>query len=91
MDTKKAASELVELLGGKENVVSATHCATRLRIVLQDDDKPDKQAIEEIEGVKGVFSASGQFQVIFGTGLVNKVYADFAEITGVGVKGFGRG
>lgn len=86
MDTKKAASELVELLGGKENVVSATHCATRLRLVLHDDNKPDKQAIEEIEGVKGVFSASGQFQVIFGTGLVNKVYADFAEITGVGAK-----
>lgn len=86
MDTKKVASELVELLGGKDNVVSATHCATRLRIVLNDDDKPNKQEIEELDGVKGVFSASGQFQVIFGTGLVNKVFTEFASITGVGAK-----
>ncbi|WP_017725905.1 sucrose-specific PTS transporter subunit IIBC [Halalkalibacterium ligniniphilum] len=84
MDTKKVASELVELIGGKDNIVSAAHCATRLRIVLKDDDKPDKQAIEELDGVKGVFNASGQFQVIFGTGLVNKVYAEFAPLAGVG-------
>lgn len=86
MDTKKIASELVELLGGKGNVISATHCATRLRLVLQDDEKPNKQAIEDLEGVKGVFLAAGQFQVIFGTGLVNKIYAEFAEKTGVGSK-----
>ncbi|WP_332694372.1 sucrose-specific PTS transporter subunit IIBC [Halalkalibacter lacteus] len=86
MDLNKVASELVELLGGKDNVVSVTHCATRLRVVLHDDSKPNKLAIEDLEGVKGVFSASGQFQVIFGTGLVNKVYAEFAHITGVGAK-----
>ncbi|ADC49526.1 MULTISPECIES: sucrose-specific PTS transporter subunit IIBC [Alkalihalophilus] len=86
MDTKKVAHELVDLLGGADNVVSATHCATRLRIVLNDDDKPDKSQIEELDGVKGVFKASGQYQVIFGTGLVNKVYAEFAELTGLGTK-----
>ncbi|WP_088104495.1 sucrose-specific PTS transporter subunit IIBC [Halalkalibacter urbisdiaboli] len=84
MDTKKVATELIELLGGKENIMSAAHCATRLRIVLHDDEKPNKQEIEEIEGVKGVFQAAGQFQVILGTGLVNRVYGDFAKLAGLG-------
>ncbi|WP_186365099.1 PTS transporter subunit EIIB, partial [Siminovitchia fortis] len=67
MDYQKTAKELTSLLGGKENVISATHCATRLRLVVNNEDLIDKEAIEELEGVKGAFSSSGQFQVIFGT------------------------
>ncbi|WLR42397.1 sucrose-specific PTS transporter subunit IIBC [Bacillus carboniphilus] len=83
MDVKQIASQLVPLLGGKENIVSAAHCATRLRLVLKEDDKVDKKAIENLDGVKGAFASSGQFQVIFGTGLVNKVYAEFVKEAGL--------
>ncbi|BBP93068.1 hypothetical protein BsIDN1_66860 [Bacillus safensis] len=83
MDYQKTAKELTKLLGGKENVISATHCATRLRLVVKNEDLIDKEAIEELEGVKGAFSSSGQFQVIFGTGSVNKVYEPFARETGL--------
>ncbi|MBU8905307.1 sucrose-specific PTS transporter subunit IIBC [Desertibacillus haloalkaliphilus] len=83
MDPKESAKQLLPLLGGKENIVSATHCATRLRIVLADDDKADKKEIEKIDGVKGAFLSSGQFQIIFGTGMVNKVFAEFAGLAGI--------
>lgn len=83
MDYQKTAKELTTLLGGKENVISATHCATRLRLVMKDEALIDKDAIEELEGVKGAFSSSGQFQIIFGTGSVNKVYEPFARETGL--------
>lgn len=83
MEAKDIAKKLLPLLGGKENIVSATHCATRLRLVLKDDDQAKKEEIEDIEGVKGAFLSSGQFQIIFGTGAVNKVYAAFAEEAGL--------
>lgn len=83
MNYKAAANEVFERSGGKENLVSAAHCATRLRLVLVDEKKCDKKAIEDIEGVKGVFSASGQLQIIFGTGTVNKVYEEFLPIAGI--------
>ncbi|WP_209123771.1 sucrose-specific PTS transporter subunit IIBC [Alkalihalobacillus sp. BA299] len=83
MNHKEVALQLIPLLGGRDNIVSATHCATRLRIVLQDDSKAQKAEIEELEGVKGAFLSSGQFQIIFGTGVVNKVYAPFAEEVGL--------
>ncbi|PSL44530.1 PTS system sucrose-specific IIB component (Glc family) /PTS system sucrose-specific IIC component (Glc family) [Salsuginibacillus halophilus] len=82
MDHAKVGKQLVELVGGKENVVSATHCATRLRLVLHDDEKADKSAIEKLDGVKGAFASSGQYQVILGTGDVNKVYRYFADEIG---------
>lgn len=85
MDYKKSAQEVMKHIGGKENVVSAAHCATRLRLVIADNSKMDTEAVENVEGVKGVFEASGQLQIIFGTGTVNKVYEEFialAEITG---------
>ena len=66
MDYRKAAEEIYEKVGKKENLVSAAHCATRLRLVLADNDKCDAKAVEEIDGVKGVFSASGQLQIILG-------------------------
>ncbi|MGD6801347.1 sucrose-specific PTS transporter subunit IIBC [Rossellomorea aquimaris] len=82
MNHQETAKQLVELLGGKENVISATHCATRLRLVIDDESKIEKGAIEELDGVKGAFSSSGQFQVIFGTGTVNKVYQHFGPLVG---------
>lgn len=84
MNISAIAQDLVPLLGGKENIVSAAHCATRLRLVLADDSKVNKAAIDKLEGVKGCFSNAGQIQVIFGTGLVNKVYAEFVTLTGTG-------
>lgn len=83
MDYKKAAQDVVELIGGKDNIISAAHCATRLRLVIADNTRCDKTKIENVEGVKGVFEAAGQLQIIFGTGTVNKVYDEFIQITGV--------
>ncbi|MFP1773669.1 sucrose-specific PTS transporter subunit IIBC [Lonsdalea quercina] len=83
MDIKATAASLLTLLGGKDNIASAAHCATRLRLVLKDDNKADKAAIEKLDGVKGCFQNSGQMQVIFGSGLVNKVHAEFIKAAGV--------
>ncbi|WP_141430551.1 sucrose-specific PTS transporter subunit IIBC [Bacillus sp. 03113] len=82
MNYHEVAKQLIPLIGGKENLISATHCATRLRLVLKEDEKADKAAIENLDGVKGAFATSGQFQIIFGTGIVNKVYEQFAAETG---------
>lgn len=84
MNYKKIAEEVYQLIGGKENLVSAAHCATRLRLVIADNQKCDKDGVENVEGVKGVFFASGQLQIIFGTGVVNKVYEEFAKIANLG-------
>ncbi|MEW9671829.1 PTS system trehalose-specific EIIBC component [Ammoniphilus sp. 3BR4] len=81
--TKPMVRDLVEALGGKDNIAAATHCVTRLRLALHDEGKADKSALEQMEVVKGIFSANGQFQVVIGPGLVNKVYALFLEETGL--------
>ena len=73
MDYRKSAQEVLDNIGGADNVVSAAHCATRLRLVIADNAKVDKEALENIDGAKGVFEAQGQLQIIFGTGTVNKV------------------
>lgn len=83
MDFKKSASEVLDKIGGKENLISAAHCATRLRLVVSDEKIIQKEDIEEIDGVKGVFIAQGQLQIIFGTGTVNKVYDEFIKVAGV--------
>ncbi len=83
MDYRKVAEEIYEKVGRKENLVSAAHCATRLRLVLVDNDRCDAKAVENIDGVKGVFSASGQLQIILGTGTVNKVYDEFLAVSGL--------
>lgn len=83
MDYRKVAEEIYEKVGKKENLISAAHCATRLRLVLADNAKCDAKAVEEIDGVKGVFSASGQLQIILGTGTVNKVYDEFLAVSGL--------
>lgn len=77
------AKEIYEKIGKKENIVSAAHCATRLRLVIADNSKCDKKAIESIEGVKGVFEASGQLQIILGTGVVNKVFKVLIDLAGI--------
>ncbi len=82
MDYRKAASEVLQNIGGKENVVSAAHCATRLRLVIADNGKVNKKELENAAGVQGVFEAQGQLQIIFGTGTVNKVYDEFIALSG---------
>ena len=83
MDYKKTAHEILSAIGGKDNLASAAHCATRLRLVIADNSKVKKAVLENIDGVKGVFEASGQLQVIIGTGTVNKIYDEFITEAGV--------
>ena len=83
MNYHTTATALLPLLGGKENIASAAHCATRLRLVLVDDSKLNKSAIDKLDGVKGCFSNAGQIQIIFGTGIVNKVFAEFSQVAGI--------
>ncbi len=83
LDYRKCAEEIYSHLGGKENIISAAHCATRLRLVIADNSKIDIKALEEVEGVKGLFDSNGQLQLIIGTGTVNKVYDEFLAVTGL--------
>ncbi|MDE6851518.1 MAG: glucose PTS transporter subunit IIA [Lachnospiraceae bacterium] len=76
---EKISIELTKLVGGKDNIQGVAHCATRLRIVLKDNDQADLKAMEEVDLAKGVFVAGDQVQIIFGAGLVNDVYEVFAE------------
>lgn len=77
MKEQEVASQILEKVGGRENIRSVEHCATRLRLVLNDKSKIDEKAIDNIEGVKGQFFAAGQYQIVLGTGFVNKVYNEF--------------
>lgn len=79
---RQVAEQILQYVGGKENILNVEHCATRLRLVLKDAGAFRKKEIEEIEGVKGSFLASGQHQVVLGTGFVNKVYAEVMDLTG---------
>ena len=74
------SKEILEYVGGKENIISAAHCATRLRLVLKDDKKINIKAIEEMPAVKGNFNTSGQFQIILGSGVVNEVYKELIKM-----------
>lgn len=80
LDYRQAAQEILDAIGGPGNVVSAAHCATRLRLVLADDTKVNQAAVDNAAGAKGNFKASGQLQVIYGTGTVNKVYDEFVAL-----------
>ena len=75
LDYRKCAQEISDNIGGGANVVSAAHCATRLRLVIADNGKVNKEALENVDGVKGMFESNG-------TGTVNKVYDEFLSITG---------
>ncbi len=83
LDYRKCAEEIFSHLGGKDNIISAAHCATRLRLVIADNSKLDIKALEEVDGVKGLFDSNGQLQLIIGTGTVNKVYDEFIAIAGI--------
>lgn len=74
MTEKEIAQALIPLVGGRENIVSVMHCATRLRIVVTDKEKIQVKEVENLDKVKGSFFNAGQYQIIFGTGLVNRVY-----------------
>ncbi|GAB6170207.1 hypothetical protein JCM1393_26670 [Clostridium carnis] len=76
---KDVAKSILQYVGGDENVISAAHCATRLRLVLKDDNNINKKEIESLELVKGVFNNGGQTQIILGQGIVNKVYEEFVK------------
>jgi PTS system, glucose subfamily, IIA component len=83
LDYRKCAEEIVAQIGGRENVAQAAHCATRLRLVIKDNGKINKSALENVDGVKGMFENNGQLQLIIGTGTVNKVYEEFLAVTGM--------
>lgn len=83
LDYAKCAGEIFQTVGGRENLVSAAHCATRLRLVTVDNSKIDMKKLEDIDGVKGVFDSNGQLQLIIGTGTVNKVYEEFLGVSGM--------
>ena len=82
LDYRKCAEEIYGCLGGKDNIASVAHCATRLRLAIVDSNKVDNK-IEEIDGVQGVFTSNGQLQIILGTGTVNKVFDQFLNVTGL--------
>lgn len=82
MSEKQLAEKIVELVGGESNIVSVRHCATRLRIVVSDKEKIKTDEVEALDRVKGSFFNSGQYQIILGTGLVNRIYDEVIKITG---------
>ncbi|WP_413785399.1 PTS system trehalose-specific EIIBC component [Cytobacillus sp. IB215316] len=84
MGEKQQVEQIINAIGGKENIEAATHCVTRLRFALRDDDIVDKEALEKIEIVKGTFLANGQFQVVIGQGLVDKIYKQLVEMAEIG-------
>ena len=82
MEIKEIAERIIYLVGGKENIDSVAHCATRLRIIVKDKENIQMKEVEDLDKVKGTFFNSGQYQVILGTGLVNKVYSEVMNILG---------
>jgi sucrose PTS system EIIBCA or EIIBC component len=79
-ENKRIAKEIVDAVGGPENIKSVTHCATRLRFIINDESKVSKDEVENVDKVKGAFFNSGQYQVILGTGTVNKVYEEVEKL-----------
>ena len=80
MNNQEIAKKVIDALGGRENVNSVAHCATRLRVMVKDEAKINKNAIENLEKVQGAFFNSGQYQIIFGTGTVNKMYDEVVAL-----------
>lgn len=83
MNYSLIAEEILKAIGGKENVSAAAHCATRLRLVLEDESLVDSNVLEEMDVVKGTFSTGGQYQIILGSGIVNEVYKEFTRLTNI--------
>ncbi|AND78675.1 MULTISPECIES: sucrose-specific PTS transporter subunit IIBC [Streptococcus] len=80
MDNAQIAKQVVDAIGGVDNVRSVTHCATRLRVMVKDESVIDKDTVENIDKVQGAFFNSGQYQIIFGTGTVNKIYDEVVAL-----------
>ena len=80
MENHEIAQAVIDAVGGNENIRSVAHCATRLRLVVNDEAKIDKDKVESLDKVKGAFFNSGQYQIIFGTGTVNKMYDAVIEL-----------
>ena len=80
MNNTEIAKKVIDALGGRENVRSVAHCATRLRVMVVDEGKIDKDTVEDIEKVQGAFFNSGQYQIIFGTGTVNRIYDEVVAL-----------
>lgn len=83
MNYNEIAKQILLAIGGKENVTAAAHCATRLRLVLQDEGKINQKQLDAISAVKGTFATGGQYQIILGAGMVNEVYKEFSKLTGI--------
>ena len=79
-DYAKIAKEVIQAVGGSENIKSAAHCATRLRLIVADRSLADDEKVGEIDAVKGTFFTAGQYQIIFGTGHVNRVYEQIIQL-----------
>ena len=79
-DYAKIAREVIAAVGGAGNIRSAAHCATRLRLIVADREKADDDKVGEIDAVKGTFFTAGQYQIIFGTGHVNRVYEQIVQL-----------
>lgn len=79
-DYAKIAKEVIEAVGGSQNIKSAAHCATRLRLIVADRSLADDEKVGEIDAVKGTFFTAGQYQIIFGTGHVNRVYEQIIQL-----------
>lgn len=80
MNNTEIAKSVIEAIGGKDNVSSVAHCATRLRIMVKDKEKIDTNRVENIEKVQGAFFNAGQFQIIFGTGTINRIYDEVVSL-----------
>ncbi|KGX92892.1 trehalose permease IIC protein [Pontibacillus halophilus JSM 076056 = DSM 19796] len=81
MDLRQQTEEILKALGGEENIHAATHCVTRLRLALNDEEQVDKEKLESLDVVRGSFSTNGQFQVVIGQGTVDKVYKELMSLT----------
>lgn len=79
-DYAKIAKEVIAAVGGSQNIKSAAHCATRLRLIVADRSLADDETVGEIDAVKGTFFTAGQYQIIFGTGHVNRVYEQIIQL-----------
>ena len=82
MNYKKSAEELLNAIGGEDNLDAMAHCATRLRLVLKDESLVDEKVLNDMDVVKGTFSTGGQYQIIIGSGTVNKVFNELENIAG---------
>ncbi|MDR5649072.1 sucrose-specific PTS transporter subunit IIBC [Staphylococcus nepalensis] len=82
MNYKKSAESILNAIGGENNIDAMAHCATRLRLVLKDESLIDEESLSSMEVVKGTFATGGQYQIIIGSGTVNKVFAELEKVTG---------